>query len=140
MPNRPKRFWILITILILAIYIAVVLLGLTESTRRSLLLRDGTGAADRVFISMVVTNASPATHSIGNLWVRGLHWILIDGDLDRFRRGFLFARRIVRVGHPHRDEQSLTVSESIPRDRKPAIVKSDKQVQLNKAWYKTELR
>jgi hypothetical protein len=46
MPHRPRRFWILITILLLAIYVAAVLLGLTESTRRSLLLRDETGAAD----------------------------------------------------------------------------------------------
>ena len=64
MPNRPKRFWILITILILAIYIAVVLRGLTESTRRSLLLRDETEAADRVSISILTTNANPATHEL----------------------------------------------------------------------------
>jgi hypothetical protein len=64
MPHRPRGFWILITILILAIYVAVVLLGLTESTRRSLLLRDETSAADRVFISMVITNASPVTQEM----------------------------------------------------------------------------
>jgi len=64
MPNRPQSFWILIFIFVLAIYVCVVLLGLTESTRRSLLLRDETGAADRVFISMVVTNASPSTQEL----------------------------------------------------------------------------
>jgi hypothetical protein len=64
MPNRPKRFWILIILLILAVYAAVVLRGLTESTRRSLLLRDETEAADRVYISIVTTNANPATHEL----------------------------------------------------------------------------
>jgi hypothetical protein len=64
MPNRPKRFWILIILLVLAIYAAVVLRGLTESTRRSLLLRDETAAADRVYISIVITNANPATHEL----------------------------------------------------------------------------
>ncbi len=64
MPNRPKRFWILIILLVLAIYAAVVLRGLTESTRRSLLLRDETAAADRAYISIVITNANPATHEL----------------------------------------------------------------------------
>ena len=64
MPNRGKRFWILIILLVLAFYSAVVFRGLTESTRRSLLLRDETDAADRVSISVVVTNANPATHEL----------------------------------------------------------------------------
>ncbi len=64
MPNRGKRFWILIILLVLAFYSAVVFRGLTESTRRSLLLRDETDAADRVSISIVVTNANPATHEL----------------------------------------------------------------------------
>jgi hypothetical protein len=64
MPNRPKSFWILIIIFVLAIYVCVVLLGLTESTRRSLLLRDETDAADRVFISIVVTNANPSIREL----------------------------------------------------------------------------
>lgn len=64
MPNRGKRFWILIFLLVLAFYSAVVFRGLTESTRRSLLLRDETDAADRVSISVVVTNANPATHEL----------------------------------------------------------------------------
>lgn len=64
MPNKPKRFWILIILLVLAIYFAVVLRGLTESTRRSLQLRDETETADRVSISIVITNANPATHEL----------------------------------------------------------------------------
>jgi hypothetical protein len=64
MPNRPKRFWILIIVVVLAVYSAVVFRGLTESTRRSLLLRDETEAADRVSISIAITNANPATHEV----------------------------------------------------------------------------
>jgi hypothetical protein len=64
MPKNPRRFWILIILLVLAIYAAVVLRGLTESTRRSLLLRDESEAADRVSISIVTTNANPATREL----------------------------------------------------------------------------
>jgi hypothetical protein len=62
--RRRRRFWILIIILVLAVYVAVLLRGLTESARRSLQLRDETDAADRVFISTVVTNASPSTQEL----------------------------------------------------------------------------
>jgi hypothetical protein len=64
MANRDRRFWILMILLVVAVYAAVVLRGLTESTRRSLLLRDETAAADRVSISIVITNANPATHEL----------------------------------------------------------------------------
>jgi hypothetical protein len=64
MPNRATRFWIFIIICVLAIYAAVIFRGLTESTRRSLLLRDETEAADRVSISIVTTNANPSTHEL----------------------------------------------------------------------------
>jgi hypothetical protein len=64
MPNRPRRFWILIILLVLAIYSAVMFRGLTESTRRSLLLRDETETLDRAYISIVITNANPATHEL----------------------------------------------------------------------------
>src|SRR5580658_6047118 len=64
MPNKPRRFWILVFLLTLLVYSAVVFRGFTESTRRSLLLRDETGAADRVYISIVTTNANPATHEL----------------------------------------------------------------------------
>jgi Domain of unknown function (DUF4436) len=64
MPNSPKRIWILIILMVLALYAAVVLRGLSESTRRSLQLRDETEAADRVAISIVIVNANPATHEL----------------------------------------------------------------------------
>jgi hypothetical protein len=64
MPSKPRRFWILIILLILAIYSVVVFRGLTESARRSLLLRDESEAADRVSISIVTTNANPATREL----------------------------------------------------------------------------
>jgi hypothetical protein len=64
MGSRPRRFWILIIILVLTTYAAVVLRGLTESTRRTLLLRDESDSADRVFISIVVTNANPSTQEL----------------------------------------------------------------------------
>jgi hypothetical protein len=64
MPNKGKRFWILIIVLVLTFYSAVVFRGLSESTRRSLLLLDETDAADRVSISIVTTNANPATHEL----------------------------------------------------------------------------
>jgi hypothetical protein len=64
MPNKPKRIWMLVILLILAVYSVVVLRGLTESTRRSLLLRDETEAADRASISILTTNANPATHEL----------------------------------------------------------------------------
>jgi len=64
MPNKHRRFWILIFLLVLAIYAGVVLRGLTETTRRSLLLRDDTESAERVSISIVTTNANPATHEL----------------------------------------------------------------------------
>jgi uncharacterized protein DUF4436 len=64
MGSRPRRFWILIIIFVVTVYAAVVLRGLTESTRRTLLLRDESDAADRVFISIVVTNANPSTQEL----------------------------------------------------------------------------
>jgi hypothetical protein len=64
MPNKDRRFWILIIVFVLAFYSAVVFRGLTESTRRSLLLRDETAATDRVSVSIVTTNANPATHEL----------------------------------------------------------------------------
>lgn len=64
MPNKDRRFWILIIVLVLALYLAVVFRGLTESSRRSLMLRDEADGADRVAVSIVVTNANPATHEL----------------------------------------------------------------------------
>jgi hypothetical protein len=60
MRNRPSRYWILIIIFfVLAFYVAILLRGLTESTRRSLQLTGQTDAADQVLISILITNASP---------------------------------------------------------------------------------
>ena len=64
MGSRSRKFWIFIIIFVLAIYVAVVFRGLTESTRRSLLLRNETDVADRVFVSIVITNANPSTQEL----------------------------------------------------------------------------
>jgi hypothetical protein len=64
MRNKPRRFWILIIVVVLAFYATVLIRGLTESSRRSLQLTDQTDAADRVFISILITNASPATQEL----------------------------------------------------------------------------
>jgi hypothetical protein len=65
MPKRPSRYWILVIIcFVLAFYVAILFRGLTESTRRSLQLTDQTDAADRVFISILVTTASPTTQEL----------------------------------------------------------------------------
>jgi len=65
MPNRPSRYWIpLIIIVVLAFYVAILFRGMTESTRRSLQLVDQTDVADRVFVSIRVTNASPTTQEL----------------------------------------------------------------------------
>lgn len=50
--------------MVLAAYVAVLIRGLTESTRRSLQLREETNAADRVLISLVVTNANLSTQEL----------------------------------------------------------------------------
>ena len=62
--ERTERFSILIIICFLCVYVAVLLRGLTESTRRSLLLRDENDTTDRVLISVEVTNASPSTKQL----------------------------------------------------------------------------
>ena len=50
--------------MVLAAYVAVLIRGLTESTRCSLQLREETNAADRVLISLVVTNANLSTQEL----------------------------------------------------------------------------
>jgi hypothetical protein len=49
---------------ILAVYVAVLLRGTTESTRRVLQLRDETPAHDRVAVSVLVTNVDPAAQEL----------------------------------------------------------------------------
>ena len=64
MRNRARLFWALIILFVLVLYVDVLLHGLTESTRRSLQLQDQTDTADHVFISIAVTNATPATQAL----------------------------------------------------------------------------
>jgi len=49
---------------IIAIYVASLVRGSTESTRRSLQLRDETPAQDRIAVSVVVTNVNPAAQEL----------------------------------------------------------------------------
>jgi hypothetical protein len=55
---------ILIVFLILAVYLGALLRGFTERSRRSLDLHDETIAADRVFVSAIITNVNPATQEM----------------------------------------------------------------------------
>ena len=49
---------------IIALYLVVLVRGSTESTRRSLQLRDETSAQDRVAVSVLVTNVNPAAQEL----------------------------------------------------------------------------
>jgi Domain of unknown function (DUF4436) len=49
---------------IIAVYVASLVRGSTESTRRSLQLRDETPAQDRIAVSVVVTNVNPAAQEL----------------------------------------------------------------------------
>ena len=62
--KRPARLKIAFVLAIIAAYVALLVRGSTESTRRSLELRDETSAQDRVAVSVVVTNVNPATHEL----------------------------------------------------------------------------
>jgi hypothetical protein len=61
MPTKFTTRSILIVFLILALYLGALLRGFTERSRRSLELHDETSAADRVFVSAIITNVNPAT-------------------------------------------------------------------------------
>jgi hypothetical protein len=58
--KRPTRLSILFLICLVALYIAVLVRGTTENTRRSLQLRDEVSASNRVMVSVRVTNVNPA--------------------------------------------------------------------------------
>jgi hypothetical protein len=62
--QRPTRLKIAFVLSIAAMYVALLVRGSTESTRRSLQLRDETSAQDRVAVSVVVTNVNPATQEL----------------------------------------------------------------------------
>lgn len=64
MRNRPTRLKIAFAFVIAAVYVTVLVRGSTESSRRSLQLRDESSARDRVAVSVVVTNVNPATHEL----------------------------------------------------------------------------
>jgi Domain of unknown function (DUF4436) len=64
MLSKPTRRWILIVLCIFGLYFAVLLRGTTESTRRSLRIRDETAAKDRVVVSALVTSVNPVTQEL----------------------------------------------------------------------------
>ena len=50
--------------ILLVFYLAVLARGFTESSRRSLQLRDETPSADRILVSVIVTNVNPARQEL----------------------------------------------------------------------------
>jgi Domain of unknown function (DUF4436) len=62
--KKPTRLRLPIILLLVVLYIAVLLRGTTESTRRSLQLRDETPAQDRIVVSVLVTNVNPVTQEL----------------------------------------------------------------------------
>jgi hypothetical protein len=62
--NKPTRVRVLVTLLLLAIYVALLLRGSTESARRSLQLNDETQAADHISVSILVTSANPVSQEL----------------------------------------------------------------------------
>ena len=62
--KRPSRLSILFVVCLVALYTTVLVRGFTESTRRSLQLRDEVSAADRVVVSVLVTNVNPASQEL----------------------------------------------------------------------------
>jgi hypothetical protein len=59
-----KRGRVLLALFLLVVYLAVLARGFTESSRRSLQLRDETPSADRIFVSVIVTNVNPARQEL----------------------------------------------------------------------------
>jgi hypothetical protein len=62
--NKPTGLKIAFIFAIIALYVAVLVRASTESTRRSLRLRDESSAPDRVTVSVAVTNVNPATQEL----------------------------------------------------------------------------
>jgi hypothetical protein len=62
--KKPTRLRLLIVLFLVVLYIAVLLRGTTESTRRSLQLRDETPAQDRIVVSVLVTNVNPVAQEL----------------------------------------------------------------------------
>jgi Domain of unknown function (DUF4436) len=59
-----KRGRLLLAFLFLMIYLVTLARGFTESSRRSLQLRDETVSADHIFVSVIVTNVNPARQEL----------------------------------------------------------------------------
>jgi Domain of unknown function (DUF4436) len=59
--TRPKVAFVLG---IIVVYVALLVRGSTESTRRSLQLRDETSAQDRIAVSVLVTSVNPAAQEL----------------------------------------------------------------------------
>jgi len=55
---------ILVVLVILGVYIAMLVMGMTEKSRRSLQLSDETAAPDHVRVSVLVTNFNPVGHEL----------------------------------------------------------------------------
>jgi hypothetical protein len=64
MRKKHTRLKIAVVFGVLALYVALLVRGSTESTRRSLQLRDETPAQDRIAVSVLVTNVNPAAHEL----------------------------------------------------------------------------
>ena len=64
MRKKRTRLKIAVVFGILALYVAVLVRGRTESRRRQLQLRDETVAPDRVAVSVLVTNVDPVTQEL----------------------------------------------------------------------------
>jgi hypothetical protein len=62
--TRARRLKTGFVVGIFAGYVTMLVLGSTESTRRSLQLRDETPAQDRITVSVLVTNVNPAAQEL----------------------------------------------------------------------------
>ena len=64
MRKGQTKLRVLFLVCLVALYTTVLVLGSTERTRRSLQLSDEVSAADRVVVSILVTNVNPASHEL----------------------------------------------------------------------------
>jgi hypothetical protein len=59
-----RRGRVILAFFLLLVYLAMLARGFTESSRRSLQLRDETPSADRILVSVIVTNVNPARQEL----------------------------------------------------------------------------
>ena len=62
--TRKNAKRILVVLCILGVYIAVLVMGITEKSRRSLQVNDETAASDHVRVSVLVTSFNPVGHEL----------------------------------------------------------------------------